>query len=186
MRAVIAVVVAAVLTVGAAGSSVAWAQAQAPQGRAAQPQPELTVLLDLTRMYVEQGRYEEAERALRLATTALARLRAASAGAETGATGALGQAVRVGSGIVEPKKIRHVPPVYPEIARQARVQGVVIVEVLVDERGEVSDVKVLRSVPLLDQAAVDAVRQWRYTPTLLNGLPVRVVMTATVNFSLDR
>ena len=52
-------------------------------------------------------------------------------------------------------------------------------------RGRVTDVKVLRGVPLLDQAAIDAVRQWVYTPTLLNGTPVAVVMTVTVNFKLN-
>jgi protein TonB len=65
------------------------------------------------------------------------------------------------------------------------VQGIVILECRIDPRGEVVDVKVLRGVPLLDAAAVDAVRQWRYAPTLLNGVPVSVIMTVTVNFRLS-
>jgi protein TonB len=182
MRVFVAFVMMAALSIGSVGSSVV--RGQAGQVRTVQLQPELTVLLDLARMYVEQGRLDDADRTLRLAVTALARLRAA--GGETGVTVAQGQVLRVGGHILEPRKVRHVPPVYPEVARAARVQGVVIAEVVLDEAGAVADVRILRSVPLLDQAAVDAVRQWRYTPTRLNGQPVRVVMTATVNFQIDR
>jgi protein TonB len=92
--------------------------------------------------------------------------------------------VRPGGLIREPKKIVHVPPLYPAIAQQAHVEGIVILEAVIDERGNVDHVKVLRSRPLLDQAAIDAVRAWKYTPTLLNGVPVQVLMTITVNFNL--
>lgn len=95
------------------------------------------------------------------------------------------QAVRVGGQIKEPKKLKSVNPVYPDIAKQARVQGVVILEATISPQGKVNDVKVLRGIPLLDQAAVDAVKQWVYTPTLLNGVPVPVIMTVTVNFKLS-
>jgi protein TonB len=61
----------------------------------------------------------------------------------------------------------------------------VILEVFIDEDGTVADTRVLRSIPLLDQAAMDAVRQWKFTPTLLNGAPTRVVMTVTVMFTLS-
>jgi protein TonB len=64
------------------------------------------------------------------------------------------------------------------------VQGVVILEVIIGSDGKVQDARVLRSIPLLDQAAVDAVRQWEFTPTLLNGSPVPLVMTVTVQFTL--
>jgi periplasmic protein TonB len=64
------------------------------------------------------------------------------------------------------------------------VQGVVIMEATLGTDGKVTDVKVLRSIPLLDQAAIDAVRQWEYTPTLLNGVAVPVRMSVTVNFTL--
>jgi protein TonB len=92
--------------------------------------------------------------------------------------------VRAGGVIREPKKIVHVPPVYPIIAQQARDEGVVILEAIIDERGNVDRIKVLRSKPLLDQAAIDAVRAWKYTPTTLNGVPVQVLMTITVTFTL--
>jgi periplasmic protein TonB len=94
-------------------------------------------------------------------------------------------AYRTGGAIREPRKIHHVPAVYPEFARAARVEGVVILEATIDERGVVSGARVLKSVPLLDQAALSALRQWRYTPTLLNGVPVPVLMTVTFRFSLS-
>jgi TonB family protein len=93
--------------------------------------------------------------------------------------------VRVGGAIKEPKKLKDVRPDYPAIAQQARVQGVVILECTISGEGKVTDVKVLRGIPLLDSAAQDAVRQWEFTPTLLNGVPVPVIMTVTVNFSLQ-
>jgi periplasmic protein TonB len=95
------------------------------------------------------------------------------------------QAVRVGGQIKEPKKLKHVAPNYPDIAKQARVQGVVILECTISPQGRVTDVKVLRGIPLLDESAREAVKQWVYTPTLLNGVPVPVIMTVTVNFKLS-
>src|SRR6185436_3232227 len=92
---------------------------------------------------------------------------------------------RAGQGVREPKRIAGSPPEYPKFARDARVQGVVILEAVINEHGEVGRIKVLRSVPLLDNAATTAVQQWRYTPTLLNGVPVSVLMTITVNFTLQ-
>jgi protein TonB len=92
--------------------------------------------------------------------------------------------VRAGGTIREPRKIVHVPVVYPEAARQARIEGRVLLEATIDERGVITGLRVLRSQPLLDGAAIAAVRQWRYTPTLLNGVPVRVLLTITVNFTL--
>lgn len=93
---------------------------------------------------------------------------------------------RVGGKIREPRKVHDVPPVYPPFAIAARKEGTVILEALLDERGHVAQVKVLKSEPLLDAAAVEAVRRWRYTPTLLNNVPVPVLMTITVRFSLQR
>ena len=84
-----------------------------------------------------------------------------------------------------PTKVRHVPPVYPAAARRMRAQGVVILEAVIGTTGDVETVRVIRSVPLLDDAAIAAVRQWRYTPTLLNDVPVPVVMSVTVNFTLQ-
>jgi TonB family protein len=93
-------------------------------------------------------------------------------------------AVRIGGDIREPLKIRDVKPMYPQEARDANVQGVVILEAVIDTAGNVSNARVLRSVPLLDDAALNAVQQWKYTPTLVNGVPAPVVMTVTVNFTL--
>jgi protein TonB len=92
--------------------------------------------------------------------------------------------VRVGGNIHPPAKRNNVSPVYPPMARQARVEGVVVLEATISTNGRVSDVKVLRGIPLLDNSALEAVRQWTYSPTLLNGVPVPVIMTVTVNFRL--
>jgi protein TonB len=92
--------------------------------------------------------------------------------------------VRVGGDIKEPRKIKNVPPEYPEKARRAGVEGVVVLECLISQAGRVVDVKVLRSLPLLDDPAVTAVKQWVYTPTLVGGAAVPVIMTVTVKFGL--
>jgi protein TonB len=75
--------------------------------------------------------------------------------------------------------------VYPAEAKAAKVAGMVIIETVVDENGDVADARIIRSVPMLDQAALDAVRQWKYAPTLLNGKPVAVVMTVNVTFAMQ-
>ena len=93
--------------------------------------------------------------------------------------------IRPGGKIRPPAKVVHVAPQYPASARAARVEGVVILEATIDRSGNVTSAEVLRSIPLLDQAALDAVRQWKFTPTLLNGVAVPVVMTVTVNFRLS-
>jgi TonB family protein len=93
--------------------------------------------------------------------------------------------VRVGGAVLAPTKTKHVAPIYPEEAKAAGVQGVVIAEVRITAEGGVEDVRMLRSIPLLDQAAIDAIRQWEFTPTLLNGSPIAVIMTVTVQFTLD-
>jgi periplasmic protein TonB len=94
--------------------------------------------------------------------------------------------VRVGHTIRQPVKTRGADPVYPPIAQSARVQGIVIIEATLTPEGRVANARILRSVPLLDQAALDAVRTWEYTPTMLNGVPVPVIMTVTVQFTLSR
>ena len=91
--------------------------------------------------------------------------------------------VRVGSNIRTPAKIKDARPVLPDAARRAGVYGMVILEIVIGADGKVETAKVLRSIPLLDQAAIDAVKQWVYEPTLLNGQPVPIIMTATVNFT---
>jgi protein TonB len=94
-------------------------------------------------------------------------------------------AVRVGGAILQPTKTKHINPVYPKAAQDAKVQGVVILETLIGVDGKITNARVLRSVPMLDQAALDAVMQWEFTPTRLNGQPVPVLMTVTVQFTLS-
>jgi TonB family protein len=93
--------------------------------------------------------------------------------------------LRIGGQIKPPRKLRDVKPVYPEAAQIARVQGVVILEATIDAAGDVVKARVLRGEPLLDQAAVDAVTQWKFEPTQLNGAPIPVMMTLTVNFTMQ-
>jgi len=92
--------------------------------------------------------------------------------------------MRVGGNVQESKLIHRVEPEYPELARRARIEATVILEVLVNEQGEVANVRVLRSHPLLEQAAVEAVKQWRYSPTYINGVAVPVITTQTVVFRM--
>jgi len=93
-------------------------------------------------------------------------------------------AVRIGGDIKAPALVRQVAPVYPAAARMARVQGNVTVEAHVEADGQVQSVHVVKSVPLLDRAAVTAVKQWQYSPLLLNGTPTPFVLTVTVSFNL--
>jgi len=90
--------------------------------------------------------------------------------------------VRVGGNIPIPRRIVDVRPVLPAVAEQAGIRGVVILEIVIETDGSIRDAKVLRSIPLLDQPALDAARQWRYDVTQLNGRPVPVIMTVTVAF----
>jgi TonB family protein len=95
------------------------------------------------------------------------------------------QAVRVGGDVKTPIKVKDVRPVYPEAAFNDGVKGIVILEVVLDTQGSVHAARVVRSVPGLDDAALDAVKQWRFEPTIRDGVPVPVIMTVTVNFTID-
>ena len=99
--------------------------------------------------------------------------------------GRSGEPIRASDLVRPPAKIHDILPVYPRAAQEDGVQGVVILEVTIGPTGEVSNITVLRSVPLLDEAAITAVKQWRYEPTLVDGAPVAVVMTVTVSFFLS-
>ena len=92
--------------------------------------------------------------------------------------------VRVGGDVRAPHPIAHTDPIYPQSALAARIQGVVIIQATIGPDGLVDDAQVLRSVPDLDQAALDAVSQWQYEPVFLNGVAIPVIMTVTVNFAL--
>ncbi len=102
-------------------------------------------------------------------------------------SGSNGQAVRikVGEGMQEQKLVNRVPPAYPPLASQARIQGTVRLSVVILKDGTVGNITVIGGHPLLMQAALDAVKQWRYRTTLLNGEPVEVQTTVSVEFALD-
>lgn len=92
----------------------------------------------------------------------------------------------VGGNITEPVKISGPTPVYPEAARRARIQGVVVLECTIGKDGAVQNVKVLRGLPLgLTETAVEAVQKWRFQPSTLNGKPVEVLYILTVRFNLQ-
>ncbi len=92
--------------------------------------------------------------------------------------------IQVAGEVIAPELLSKVQPEYPEAARQARAQGKVILQAVIDEEGVVQNVVVLRSVPQLDDAAIDAVQQWKYKPATLHGRPVKVYFTVVVNFTL--
>jgi protein TonB len=93
--------------------------------------------------------------------------------------------VRIGGQITAPALLYRVNPVYPEIAVHAKVTGTVILEATVDTEGRVESVRVLRSISVLNNAAIEAVKQWRYSPLVLNGIPTPFVLTVTLSFSLQ-
>jgi protein TonB len=101
-----------------------------------------------------------------------------------GVPGGTGEAVRVGGNIREPQILRLVKPQYPPDAIKAQVQGDVVLEATITEKGDVAEVKVISGPPVLIPAAVKAVEEWKYEPTRIGGRPVAVILTATVHFSL--
>jgi protein TonB len=92
--------------------------------------------------------------------------------------------IRVGGQVEQPTLVYRVDPIYPDVAAAAGIEGVVILEAIVDQEGRVEDLKVLRSNWILDRPALDAVRQWRYAPVLVNGRPERFILTVVVSFRL--
>ena len=136
---------------------------------------------DAAKLYYEQGRLTEAEN---MTTRALALLRAAAPERPRSNDPLVSTSgpVRVGGDVTPPTRTRYVEPVYPAIAVVARVEGTVYLEAVIDRTGAVRDVRLLKGMPLLNDAAMDAVRQWLYSPTLLNGAPVEIVMTVSVSF----
>ncbi len=113
----------------------------------------------------------------------IAALRLALLKGEDAAPAPPAEPVRV-AGSEAPKQIKDVKPVYPAAAHAARVEGIVILEAVIDIKGNVGGVKLIRSIPLLDQAAIDAVKQWKYEPPHVDGKATEVVMTVTVTFTL--
>ena len=92
--------------------------------------------------------------------------------------------MRIGGSVAAAKLIHQAKPIYPRLAIQVHIQGVVKLEAIINEAGTIDDLRVLSGHPLLIQAALDAVAQWRYQATLLNGHPVPVITTVEVNFRL--
>ncbi|HVG85738.1 MAG TPA: TonB family protein [Vicinamibacterales bacterium] len=126
-----------------------------------------------------------AERASSEAVTAreaAERKASAAKAAEAKRAATTAAAVRAGKDVRQPVKIKDVAPVYPATAKSARVGGTVVIEATIDTDGKVTDAHVVKSVPLLDQAALDAVRQWEYRPSTVGGKPVPVLVTVNVNF----
>jgi len=119
------------------------------------------------------------------ATQGLKVLSFGKSGDVASATGGQQEAIRVGGAIAMPAKISSVPPVYPPAAKIARVEGVVELEIVVGSTGSVESVNVIRGIPLITDAAVHAVKQWKYAPTVVNGTAVPVKMTTKVSFTLN-
>jgi protein TonB len=94
------------------------------------------------------------------------------------------QRIRVGGNVQQARMIHMVQPVYPTIAKQAHIQGTVVLHAIIAKDGTVQELQLISGPPLLVRAAMDAVRQWRYQPTMLNGEPVEVDTTISVIFSL--
>lgn len=94
--------------------------------------------------------------------------------------------VRVGGRVKAPKPIIQVHPDYPALARQARIQGQVLIDAVLDEQGNVVEMRVVSGPPLLYQAAQDALRKWKYEPTYLNDQPIAVQMIVTITFVLGQ
>jgi TonB family protein len=136
--------------------------------------------VELALLMIRQSRFDDAIVALRGAAAAVARF------AEPfDVAMARLQPLRVGGNIRTPIKVTDARPVYPPIAQSARIQGTVMLEALIDDQGNLVNARVVRSIPLLDAAALDAVGKWKYTPADLDGRLVAVVMTVTVNFVLQ-
>lgn len=138
--------------------------------------------LDLARFYVERANYTPAEAALTRALETIGR----EADCVTAIFNAAGAQRMAGAGGFEPpRRIKHVKPVYPALAQRARVTGVVVIEGMIGVDGRVQCARVMKSVPLLDQAALDAVGQWEFSPMISAGTPVPARLTMSVNFTLQ-
>jgi protein TonB len=94
------------------------------------------------------------------------------------------QRVRVSSGVVSGLLLRKVQPNYPPLARQARIQGVVVLQAQISKEGAIENLQLISGHPMLAPAAIEAVKQWKYKPYLLNGEPVEVETQVQVNFTL--
>jgi TonB family protein len=157
-------------------------------------EPQVVDDLDMAAFYVTREQFELADRVL---TRALETVRKEQAtcmgGTRVGATmagaGARGRGSRPGAPpaagtITEPRRVKDVRPLYPMLLQRVRRSAFVVLDAVIDRQGAVTCVQVLRGDPFFEQSAVDAVRQWRYSPTLVDGVPVPVIMTVTVTYSI--
>ena len=94
--------------------------------------------------------------------------------------------IRVGGQVQSARLVNQARPVYPPLARQARIQGTVRLEAVINKEGHIEELTVVSGHPLLIQSALDAVSKWQYQPTLLNGIAVEVITTIDVNFTMGR
>ena len=92
--------------------------------------------------------------------------------------------IEVGGAVAAPQKRQHVQPAYPALAKQSRVQGAVSLSIVINANGTVERANVVKSIPALNDAAIAAVKQWKYAPTVVNGVAVPVTMIVQVNFAL--
>lgn len=153
------------------------------QLRATQRQIEQTNPSTDEQIRAVEERLREAQRVLEAARAQ----RSASVGASQQLRSPSGRTpIRVSDvpGMKAPTVRKSVKPEHPLIAMSARVEGTVVLEALVDEKGHVADVRVTKSIPLLDQAAMDAAKQWEFTPTLMNGEPVPVIVMLELDFRM--
>jgi TonB family protein len=173
------------LSVGAVSESI-----RVISGRAVSPATveAAAALIERARQLVQAGSLADAETQLTSAAMTLRAVRSQQAAAARPPAPPLAvgtRIIRIGGDIKEPRKIVHADPVYPPVARAAGVSGIVIIDCVIGTDGKVNDMKVLRGQPLLNVAALDAVGQWEFSPTLLDDAPVAVAMTVTVNFQLQ-
>ena len=160
---------------------------------------DATPYLDLAKLYLREERFEDAAKLTEAATTILRRAQVTrvprvreslivnASPVTTGTplrTPPITPPAVAATGMIEPRKILHVMPIYPEGARTAGVQGIVVIEAVIDRQGNVTEPRVIQSVPLLDDAALTAIRQWKYRPTRVDGVAVPFSMTLTVAFGL--
>jgi len=144
---------------------------------------EFNSLLDQARTARDAGRFPDAERLLQSALEQV-RHEASAQLLSRPATPGANAPVRVGGEVKEPRRLTYVNPIYPAEAASARAEGQVIIEATIGIDGKVKDTRVLRSAPVFDQAARDAVSQWTYEPATLHGVPVEILLTVVVNFVL--
>jgi TonB family protein len=158
-----------------------------------------TAYLDLAKLYYRDERFDDGAKMANFASSILARAHVSRApriresilvDAPKATLGTQLQTPPItppaiaATGMIEPRKIHHIMPIYPDSARIAGAQGIVVIDAIIDRYGNVTEPRVIQSVPLLDDAALTAVKGWKYKPTTINGATVPSAVTITVMFGL--